>query len=65
MPAGANQTFDIGLHEQLQHALRNSPEKVAFAALLQQVRKWQSVLGHRGVLGWDEVQQLHPNRLPR
>ncbi len=53
MPAGAHQALDISFHEELQHALRHSAENVTFAALLQQLRKWQSVLGHRGVLGWE------------
>jgi hypothetical protein len=49
--ACTNQTLDVSLHQELQHALSNGSEKVAFAALLQQLGKWQSVIGHRGVLG--------------
>src|ERR1019366_5480198 len=37
------------------NALGDGTEKVAVAALLQQLGQWQSVLGHRGVLGRVEV----------
>jgi hypothetical protein len=53
--AGADQALDIGFHQQLQNALGYGTKKVAFAALLQELCQWQSILGHRGVLGWDEV----------
>ncbi len=59
--AGTDNPFNVDFHEKLQNALRNSPEKIPFAALLQQFGQWQSVLGHPriksedGVLGWDEV----------
>jgi hypothetical protein len=54
MAAGADQPFDIGLHQDLQHGFRHSPEKIALAALLQQRDKRHSILGHRvlGGCGW-------------
>ena len=53
--AGADYAFNISFHQELENALGNSAQKVAFAALLQQLTQWQSVFGHRGVLGRDEV----------
>src|ERR1700691_1609402 len=53
---------DIGLHQQLQDALGYSTQKVTVAGLLQKLIQWQSVLGHRGLSGQCEVEQLHPRR---
>jgi len=50
VPPGADQAFDIGLHQHLQHCLRHGSQKIAVAALLQQVNQRHSVVGHR-VLG--------------
>ena len=50
MPPGADQAFDIGFHQNLQHGLRNGSQKIAFAALLQQLDRCHSLVGHR-VLG--------------
>ena len=50
MPAGADQPLDIGFHQDLQHRLRHGSQKIGVAALLQQLDKRHSVLGHR-VLG--------------
>jgi hypothetical protein len=36
---GADQTFDIGFHQQLQHRLRYAPQKIAVTGLLQQFRQ--------------------------
>ncbi len=47
VPAGADQALHIGLHQELQHGLGHGPQEVALAGLLQQLRQWQSVLGHR------------------
>ena len=47
---GADQALDIGFHQDLQHRLRHRPQEVAVPALLQQLGKRHSVLGHR-VLG--------------
>ena len=51
MAAGADNAFNVGFHQKLQNALSNGTQKVAFAALLQKLAQWQSVVGHRGVLG--------------
>jgi site-specific DNA recombinase len=50
VPPRADQPFDIGFHQDLQHGLRHGPEKIAITALLQQLDKRHSVVGHR-VLG--------------
>ena len=50
VPAGADQPFDIGFHQDLQHRLRHGSQEIAVAALLQQLDQRHSVLGHR-VLG--------------
>jgi hypothetical protein len=34
MAAGADQAFDIGFHQDLQHRLRHGSQKIAVAALL-------------------------------
>ena len=60
VPASADQPLDVGLHQQLQDALGHSTQKVTLAGLLQKLIQWQSVLGHRGLSGQCEVQQLHP-----
>jgi hypothetical protein len=48
--AGADQAFDIGFHQDLQHRLRHGSQEIAVAALLQQLNQRHSVVGHR-VLG--------------
>ena len=50
VPAGADQPFDIGFHQDLQHRLRHGSQEIAVAALLQQLNQRHSVVGHR-VLG--------------
>jgi len=65
VPPGADQAFDIGLHQNLQHRLRHGSQEIAVAALLQQLDKRHSVVGHR-VLGrcwW--LSQIHHNAPPR
>jgi hypothetical protein len=37
VPSGADQTFDIGFHRDLQHRLRNRSQEISFAALPQQL----------------------------
>ena len=37
MPPSADQTFDIGFHQDLQHRLRHGSQEISFAALLQQL----------------------------
>ena len=51
--ASADQTLDIGFHQDLQHRLRHGSQEIAVAALLQQFDKRHSVVGHRllGQLG--------------
>jgi hypothetical protein len=34
---GADQTFDVRLHQQLQHRFRNAAQKIAVTRLLQQL----------------------------
>ena len=58
MPAGADQPFDIGFHQNLQHRLRYGSQKIAVAALLQQLDQRHSLVGHR-VLGGLWVKRLH------
>src|SRR5262249_39628244 len=43
---GTDQPFDITLHQQLQHRLRHSSQKITLAGLLQQLGQ-QSLFGHR------------------
>jgi hypothetical protein len=50
VPPGADQPLDIGLHQDLQHALRHGSQEIAIAALLQQLGQRHSLFGHR-VLG--------------
>src|SRR6187455_3632069 len=45
--AGADQAFDIGLHQQLQHRLRPAAQEITLPGLLQKLSKRQSLLGHR------------------
>jgi hypothetical protein len=51
--AGADQAFDISLHQNLQHRLRHGSQKIAIAALLQQFNCaiLLSVIGSSVVLG--------------
>ena len=64
VPASADQAFDIGFHQDLQHRLRYGSQEIAVAALLQQLDKRHSVFGHR-VLGdcWWSA-QIHLNAPP-
>jgi hypothetical protein len=63
--AGADQTFDISFHQNLQYRLRRGSQKIAVAALLQQFNQRHSLIGHRvlGGLGW--VSQRHLSRPSR
>jgi hypothetical protein len=56
--AGADQAFDISLHQNLQHRLRHGSQKIAIAALLQQVNQRHSVVGHR-ILGGSRVKRCN------
>jgi hypothetical protein len=38
IPPGADQTFDIRFHQQLQHCLRHGSQEIAVTGLLQQLR---------------------------
>jgi len=58
VPAGADQAFDISLHQDLQHRLRHGSQKIAIAALLQQVNQRHSVVGRR-VLGGSRVKRCN------
>ena len=60
VPTSANQPLDVRLHQQLQDALGHGTQKVTVAGLLQKLIQWQSVIGHRGLSGQCEVEQLHP-----
>jgi len=66
VPAGADQPFDIGFHQDLQHCLRHGSQEIAVAALLQQLGQRHSVIGHR-VLGQLGVKpcKLHLSRPSR
>jgi hypothetical protein len=44
---GADQPFQVTLHQQLQHRLGHGSQKIAFAGLLQQLGQYQSLFGHR------------------
>ncbi len=46
---GANQPLDIRLHQDLQHRLRHGSQEISIAALLQQLDKRHSVVGHRAL----------------
>src|SRR5207247_993946 len=65
VPAGADQPFDIGFHQDLQHRLRYGSQEIAVTALLQQLDQRHSLIGHRvlGGLGW--VSQRHLSRPSR
>src|SRR5215472_11644454 len=56
--AGADQAFDIGLHQNLQHRLGHGSQKIAITALLQQVNQRHSVVGHR-ILGGSRVKRCN------
>jgi hypothetical protein len=47
IPAGADQTIDVGLHQHLQHRLRHAARKISVTRLLQQLGQRQSSLYHR------------------
>jgi hypothetical protein len=47
VPPGADHAFDLELHQPLQHRFRQLLEKIAAAALLQQLQQWHRVVGHR------------------
>ena len=65
VPAGTDQPFDIGFHQDLQHALRHGSQEVTIAALLQQLDKRHSLFGHRVLGGCWWSSQLHRNRPSR
>src|SRR5438876_940893 len=44
---GADQSLDVGLHQQLQYRLRHGSQKISVASLLQQLGQHQSLFGHR------------------
>jgi hypothetical protein len=44
---GPDQSLNVGFHQQLQHRLCHSSQKISFAGLLQQLGQRQSLLGHR------------------
>jgi len=50
VPPGADQAFDIGFDKDLQHRFRHGSQKIALAALLQQLDKaiLSSVIGPLG-----------------
>ena len=50
MTPGADQAFDIGFHQDLQHRLGNHAQEIAVPALLQRLDQCQSLFSHR-VLG--------------
>ncbi len=45
--AGADQSFNIRLHQQLHHRLRHAAQEIAVTGLRQQLRQRSSVVGHR------------------
>jgi hypothetical protein len=47
VPARADQSLHVRLHEELQHGLGDGAQEVGIPGLLQQLGEWQSVLGHR------------------
>ena len=49
MPPGADQAFDIGLHDQLQHSLSEAAKEVALIVLGHQLGQVHVGLGHRGL----------------
>ncbi len=49
MPAGADQSLDIGLHEKLKNGLGDGAQKIALIVLLQKLGKVHVGLGHRGL----------------
>jgi hypothetical protein len=59
--SGADQPLDIGFHQDLQHRLRYGSQEIGVAALLQQLDKRHSVVGHRvlGACWW--LSQIHRN----
>jgi TolB protein len=63
--ASADQPFDIGFHQDLQHGFRHGSQEIAIAALLQQFDKRHSVVGHRGLGGRRWFSQFHLNALSR
>lgn len=66
VPPGTDLAFHVGLHQHLQHRLRDTAQEVTISCFRQQVRQWQSLLGHR-VLGRSGVgaSQLHASRQVR
>ena len=51
MPAGADQRFDVGVHDDLQHRLGQRTQEIAVVGLLDRFDQRHSVLGHRVLLG--------------
>jgi hypothetical protein len=48
---GADQSFNIGLHQQLQRCLRQGSQKISLASHFQQLGQRQSLFGHRVLSG--------------
>ena len=46
MPPGADQAFDIGFHQDLQHGSRHALQKIILAALLQKFDECHVLFGH-------------------
>src|SRR5512134_3266088 len=51
VPAGTDQCFDIGVHDDLQHRLGERTQEVAAVGLLDRFDQRHSVFGHRVLLG--------------
>jgi hypothetical protein len=51
VPSGTNQTVHVGLHQKLHNSLGHIAQEVFTPSLLQQLRQWQSVVGHRVLFG--------------
>jgi hypothetical protein len=49
MTPGTDQTFDIGLHDQLQHGLGDRAQEATLIVLGQQLGQIHVVLGRRGL----------------
>ena len=60
MAASADQSLDIGFHQDLEYGLGHGSQEIAVTALLQQLDKRHSVVGHRVLsAGW-WASQFHP-----
>src|SRR5512144_2491265 len=52
VPAGADQRFDVGVHDDLQHRLGQRTKEIAVVGLLNCFDQRHSVLGHRVLRGY-------------